>query len=139
MPLTHREGLIMYWCEGDRSEESRTYRAALTSADPKILKLFVQWLEKYYGVEKAQMKIRLHLWPTSDEKAAKDFWSSTLEITPNNFTKSWLKPRGKGTGKRVHPNGICRVSVSSKELLHKIIFDINNEFNSAEPLYQQNF
>jgi hypothetical protein len=135
MPLTHREGLIMYWCEGDKSEESRTYRAALTSADPKILKLFVQWLEKYYGVEKARMKIRLHLWPTSDEKAAKDFWSSTLEIEPDNFTKSWLKPRGRGAGKLVHPNGICRVSVSSKELLHKIIFDINNEFNSGEPNY----
>ena len=120
----------MYWCEGDRSEESRTYRAALTSADPKILKLFVQWLEEYYSVEETRMKIRLHLRPSADEKAAKDFWSTTLEISSDNFTKSWLKPRGRSLGKRVHSYGICRVSVSSKELLRKIIWDINNEFSA---------
>jgi hypothetical protein len=68
MLLTHREGLVMYWCEGDRSEKSRTYRAALTSSDPRILKLFVEWLEQYYGTKKAQMKVRLHLWPDVDEK-----------------------------------------------------------------------
>ena len=128
MPLTHREGLIMYWCEGDRSEESRTYRAALTSTDPKIIKLFVQWLKEYYGVEKVRMKVRLHLWPTSNEKVAKDFWSTELEIPLINFTKSWTKPRGKSGGKRIHLFGICRVSVSSKQLLHKIISDINSEF-----------
>jgi hypothetical protein len=130
MPLTHREGLIMYWCEGDRSQESRTYRVALTSADPAILYLFVQWLEKYYGVERAQMKLRLHLWPTTNEMGAKEFWSSTLRVQAKNFTKSWLKPRGRNAGKRIHPNGICRVSVSSKALLQKILFDINTEFNS---------
>ena len=129
MSLTHREGLVMYWCEGDRSEESRTYRAALTSSDPRIMKLFVEWLERYYSIEKVQMKVRLHLWPTSNEKGAKDFWSTELEIPLLNFTKSWIKPRGKGIGKRIHLYGICRVSVSSKELLHKIIFDINAEFH----------
>jgi hypothetical protein len=103
MSLTHREGLVMYWCEGDRSEESRTYRATLTSVDPKILKLFVQWLEEYYSVEKARMKIRLHLWPTADEKAAKDFWATKLEIPEENFTKSWFKPRGRDLGKRYPP------------------------------------
>jgi hypothetical protein len=118
----------MYWCEGDRSEESRTYRAALTSSDPRILQLFVEWLEQYYGTKKVQMKVRLHLWPSSDEKLAKYFWSTKLEIPLQNFTKSWLKPRGRGVGKRIHPYGICRVSISSKELLHKIVSNINEEF-----------
>ncbi len=117
----------MYWCEGDRSQESRTYRVALTSADPTILYLFVQWLERYYGIERPQMKLRLHLWPTTDEKAVKDFWALKLGIPVANFTKSWLKPRGKST-KREHPNGVCRVSVSSKELLERIIIEINTEF-----------
>jgi hypothetical protein len=75
----------MYWCEGDRSEKSRTYRAALTSSDPRILKLFVEWLEQYYGTKKAQMKVRLHLWPDVDEKLAKDFWSTSLGVPLQNF------------------------------------------------------
>lgn len=119
----------MYWCEGDRSQESRTYRVALTSCDPKMLTLFVEWLIQYYGVEKGQMKVRLHLWPNSEEKAAKEFWAEKLEIPLQNFTKSWTKPRGSGLGKRIHLYGICRVSISSKELLHKIISDINREFS----------
>jgi len=124
--LTHREGLIMYWCEGDKSEESRTYRVALTSADVTMLKLFIRWLQKYYGVNRDQIRLRLHLWRNVDEKLAKEFWSSNMSIPFENFTKSWIKPKGKG--KRIHPHGICRASVSSKELLHKILADIHKQF-----------
>ena len=128
MSLTHREGLVMYWCEGDRSQESRTYRVALTSTDPKILRLFVQWLEQYYDAKKLELKVRLHLWPDSDEEAAKGYWAEQLGVSLGNFTKSWTKPRGQGAGKRIHTYSICRVSVSSKELLQRVIFDINKEF-----------
>ena len=116
----------MYWCEGDKSEESRTYRVALTSSDVTMLKLFVKWLEQYYGVKRKQIKLRLHLWQNVNEQIAKEFWSTNLRISIKNFTKSWIKPKGRG--KRIHPYGICRASVSSKELLHKILSDINNEF-----------
>lgn len=118
----------MYWCEGDRSQESRTYRVALTSADPKILVLYVDWLERYYCIKRTDMKVRLHLWPTSDEVVAKSFWSEQLKINQDRFTKSWTKPRGQGTAKRMHANGICRVSISSKEALQQIIADIKKEF-----------
>ena len=124
--LTYREGLIMYWCEGDKSEKSRTYRVALTSSDATMLKLFIKWLERFYGVKRAQVKLRLHLWPNVNEQRVKEFWSTNLGVSIKNFTKSWIKPKGKG--KRIHPNGICRASVSSKELLEKILSDINNEF-----------
>jgi hypothetical protein len=128
MPLTQREGLMMYWCEGDKSEESRTYRVGLTSTDPIILELFVKWLEQYYGVALAKMKIRLHIWPLTDENAAKRFWSERLGLAPENFTKSWVKPRGRGIRKAIHQYGVCRVSVASKELLRQIIRDIKEEF-----------
>jgi hypothetical protein len=116
----------MYWCEGDKSEESRTYRVALTSSDVAMLKLFIRWLEHYYGVKRSRVKLRLHLWPNVNEQHAKEFWSTNLGVSIKNFTKSWIKPKGKG--KRIHPYGICRASISSKELLHKILSDINNEF-----------
>jgi len=124
--LTHREGLIMYWCEGDKSEESRTYRVALTSSEVTMLKLFIRWLQHYYGVKEEQIKLRLHLWSNINEKLAKEFWSTNLGMPIQNFTKSWIKPKGKG--KRVHPYGICRASISSKKLLEEILSEINNEF-----------
>jgi len=116
----------MYWCEGDKSEESRTYRVALTSSDMMMLKLFTEWLEHYYGVERDQIRLRLHLWPNINERFAKEFWSANLSIPLSRFTKTWVKQQGKG--KRIHPFGICRASVSSKELLHRILSDINKEF-----------
>ena len=121
---------MMYWCEGDKSVESRTYRVALTSCDPAMLKLFIQWLEDYYKIERTLMKVRLHLWPTADEKLAKDFWAKNLEIPVSN-TKSWTKPRGRGIAKRIHSNGVCRVSVSSKELLINITKEIERQFCSS--------
>jgi hypothetical protein len=129
MGLSLREGLVMYWCEGDKSMESRTYRVALTSCDPDILRLFVEWLEKYYNIKKSTMKVRLHLWPDSDEVKAKQYWSTYLEVSLNNFTKTWTKPRGTGIAKPNHNYGICRVSISSKKLLQKILNDIKKEFS----------
>ena len=130
--LTYREGLVMYWCEGDKSEESRTYRVALTSSDATMLKLFVDWLERYHNVKRDQIKLRLHMWANINELLAKKFWSVSLNIPAKNFTKSWIKSKGKG--KRIHPYGICRASVSSKKLLHKILESIENEFKrSANP------
>jgi hypothetical protein len=126
--ITLREGLMMYWCEGDKSVESRTYRVALTSCDPAMLKLFVNWLEEYFGVESSLLKVRLHLWPTADEKLAKEFWAQNLEIPLTNFTKTWTKPRGQGISKNIHVFGVCRVSISSKMLLLKIIESIKKEF-----------
>lgn len=132
MPLTYREGLVMYWCEGDKSVESHTYRVGLTSCDSAMLKLFVQWLEEFYKVGKAQLKVRLHFWPDVNEEEAKAFWAKELEIPISNFTKSWTKPRGRGLTKRNHPNGVCRVSVSSKKLLQLIINGIEKEFSPSD-------
>jgi len=116
----------MYWCEGDRSEQSHTYRVALTSCEAAMLKLFVEWLETWYDVKRGNLKIRLHLWPNINEEVAKKYWSASLNVPVENFTKSWIKPKGKG--KRFHPYGVCRVSISSKALLHKILSEINEEF-----------
>jgi len=94
-----------------------------------MLKLFIEWLECHYRVKREQMKLRLHLWSNLDEKVAKQFWSSGLGISDKNFTKSWIKPKGKG--RRTHPHGVCRAPISSKKLLHEILTDIANEFHAS--------
>ena len=63
----------------------------------------------------------------SDELTAKEFWAEGLEIPFSNFTKTWFKPRGT---KNSHPNGICRLSVSSKSLMEAIRSDVHLEFQS---------
>lgn len=124
--LTKREGLILFWCEGDRPKDNLR-KVQLTNSEPLILKYFVLWLEEFFGVPRKSMKLRLHLWRGSDEMRAKRFWSKRLGIPLTNFTKTWFKPRG---AKNSHPNGICRVSVSSKAIMESVRNDIAREFHS---------
>ncbi|MFB0544233.1 MAG: hypothetical protein ACETVN_00845 [Asgard group archaeon] len=44
--ISKREGLMLYWCEGDKFAENRTYKVAVTITDATLLKLFVDWLEQ---------------------------------------------------------------------------------------------
>jgi len=122
--LSLREGLILFWCEGDKPTDSLR-KIQLTNSNPIILKYFVLWLEINYKVPRNLMKMRLHLWNGSDERSAKKFWVDQLQIPRSNFTKTWFKPRGR---KDNHPNGICRVSYSSKAIMEKVRNDLATEF-----------
>ena len=122
--LTKREGLILFLCEGDKPKEDLR-KVQLTNSDPVILGYFVQWLETFYLIPRKTMKLRLHLWRGSNERRAKTFWSNSLGIPLDNFTKTWFKPRGI---KNKHPNGICRVSVSSKAKMESVRDDVAREF-----------
>lgn len=115
-------GLMLYWCEGDKTTKG-TWKVALTTADPKMLQCFVGWLIKYYNVSKEKIKLRLHLWKGSDEKKAKEYWSKKVGL--NNFMKTHFKPKGK---KKKFPYGLCRASINSKETLTKILDEINKSF-----------
>jgi hypothetical protein len=123
--LSRREGLLIYWCEGDKSTK-RNYKVAVTSTNTNILRSFVDWLTKYYSVERDVIKLRLHIWKDIDEDAAKKHWSMELNIPISNFTKSYIKP--KGGRKKIHYNGVCRASIQSKEIQTKIMEDIKKEF-----------
>ena len=123
--ISKREGLILYWCEGDKSTK-RIYKVAVTSTNANILRLYVDWLTEYYHVERNDIKLRLHIWQELDESAAKIYWSDQLKIPILNFTKSYIKP--KGGRKKIHIYGVCRASIQSKEIHTKILQDIKNEF-----------
>ncbi|MDD5053897.1 MAG: hypothetical protein PHG04_00775 [Candidatus Nanoarchaeia archaeon] len=115
-------GLMLYWCEGDKTTKG-TWRVAITTSEPKMLKYFIDWLMKYYGVLKEKIKLRLHLWEGSDENQAKNQWSKKTGV--KNFTKTWFKPKGKNMK---FPYGICRASINSKRILNKILEEINKTF-----------
>ena len=126
--LSKREGLMLYWCEGDKYTSENKYKIAVTSTDIKMMQLFVDWLEKHYDINRCTIRLRLHIWETEQENRAKIQWSNKLGIPLENFTKSWIKK--KGSGKRKHEFGLCRASIDSKEVFQEIMKDINQEFLS---------
>jgi hypothetical protein len=125
MRLTKREGLILYWCEGDKTTKG-TYKVALTSTNVIILRLFVDWLTEYYYVNRESIKLRLHLWESLDENVAKKVWAKNLNIPIENFTKTYIKP--KGGRKKIHIHGVCRASIQLKIIQLKILGAIKDNF-----------
>jgi len=118
---------LLFLCEGDKPKDNLR-KVQLTNSDPVVLGYFVQWLETFYLVPRKSMRLRLNLWRGSNEDRAKTFWSNSLGIPLDNFTKTWFKPRGT---KNKHPNGICRVSFSSKVRMESVRDDIVTEFYPA--------
>jgi len=123
--ISRREGLILYWCEGDNPSK-RGFKVALTSSDHFILKNFVFWLKEYFFIPKEKIRLRLHLWPSSDELGAKKWWSHKLGLPITSFTKSYIKPKDGKNHKFKH--GVCRASIDNKNILEKILKDIKKEF-----------
>ena len=97
--ISNREGLILYWCEGDKPS-GVNYTVAVTSSDYRIVSLFLGWLKKYYNIPDERIKLRLHLWPDSDEKAAKEYWAERLGLSISSFTKSYIKDKSGKNNKR---------------------------------------
>ncbi len=71
--LTKREGLMLYWCEGDKYTSKNKYKIAVTSTESRMILLFVEWLNKYYSVNRSKIKLRLHLWNIDIEQEAKEY------------------------------------------------------------------
>ena len=123
--ISKREGLIIYWCEGDRPS-GRNYTAAVTSSDYFIIKNFLDWLKKYFHVSNENIKLRLHLWPNSNELKAKKYWAKQLGLPLVNFTKTYFKIKS-GKNKK-YEYGICRTAVHNKKILETILNNIKREF-----------
>jgi hypothetical protein len=114
--ITKREGLILYLCEGTKAS-----KLAVTSVTPSILKMFKEWIKKYYDIPDSKFRMLLHMWDGTNENEAKRYWANELRLSENQFTKSWIKPHRQSQRKAVHKYGVCRLSVNSQPLLKQII------------------
>jgi hypothetical protein len=124
-----REGLMLYWCEGDKYTNG-AYKVAVTSSEPRMIKLFIEWVKRYYDVVEDQIRLRLHVWDGTNLHEAQVWWLKQLNINVK-FTKPYIKKRGR---KNKFPHGICRASLNSKEILLRILEEIKNEFGLAHCL-----
>ena len=123
--ITKKEGLMLYWCEGSKDK----YSVYVNNTDPRILQLFIEWLEKYYGVKRKDFKIFMNIWESKrlQESVIKKEWAKLLGVNVNQFRKTWFKPTGD-IGDKYHL-GTCRVRINNKIIAEKIKKNIDSSFN----------
>ncbi len=124
--LTKREllisGFFLYWGEGTKATRSMV---AFSNTDPKMIQFFLKWLS-LLGIEKNQVKVRLHLYADMDIKKETDYWSHTLELPLVQFHKPYVKTSlfSNITYKKGHGHGTCNVLFGNAALWEYIMMTL---------------
>ncbi len=114
-------GIMIYLGEGVKEGNS----VVLTSSDPKVIKIFLQFLRIICGVSEDRLKILLHTYPDHSEKELKNFWSKITDIPKNQFNKTHSHEGKKGTYKKKSLYGTVSLRYNDTRLLKQILFWID--------------
>lgn len=89
-------GISLYWAEGGK----RTSSFQFVNSDSSMVAFMVWWVQKYLGIQKSNIGIRLST--HADFKADKyeDYWSEALSIPLDQFRKTNYKPNRHGIYKK---------------------------------------
>ena len=79
-------GLSLYWAEGSKKRG----RVRLCNSDPRLIKLYVKWLETCFGIKHSALTCRvtineIHLFRRQE---IEQYWSDVLGIPQLQFTKT---------------------------------------------------
>ncbi len=112
--LTKRDlfvlGLGLYWGEGYKNGSEET---AFTNSDPYMLRVFIRWLERIYGIQKSKLIFRISINQIHKKRinVILDHWTHFLGVSREQFTKpSFIKAMVKKQYKNTDEYyGILRV------------------------------
>lgn len=113
-------GLGIFWGEGNKAN---THAVRLGNTDPGLLKVFLDFLNKVYKIDKKRLRFGLQIFNDIDPKQAKRFWMNELSIDPKQFqlvvvTRSL---QGPGTYRKKSQFGVLTIYFSNKKLRDTIV------------------
>lgn len=107
-------GLGLYMGEGEKNNN-----VGLANSDAEIIRLFITWLHRCYGVTHKYLTISVHLYEDTDIEAAKSYWSHITGISLQQFGKTQIDTRKKISsmkrGKLPHGTAHVRVKSNGKK------------------------
>jgi hypothetical protein len=94
-------GAMLYAAEGAKRDGA----VAVANTDPRMLRLFVQWLRRFFEIDEARLRVHLYLHDGLDLEAANSFWADTLGIPVAQFTKPYRAVADPSRRAAKHPMG----------------------------------
>ncbi|MBI3319058.1 MAG: helix-turn-helix domain-containing protein [Candidatus Omnitrophica bacterium] len=85
--LTSRElkliGTALYWAEGSKQNTSTriSEQVVFSNTDPRMLRLFVDFLNRCYAIQPDDLRFRIYLHETADAETARQYWFSRLGMS----------------------------------------------------------
>lgn len=115
-------GLALYWGEGYKSGNEEL---GFTNSDPGIIRAFMRWVEKAYGVQRSQMILRISINEAHARRVPHvlDFWSKQTGVSISQFTRtSLIKTAAKKTYSDANNHfGTLRVKIRRATALRRRI------------------
>jgi len=112
-------GTALYWAEGSKSN-----KVMIANSDPGIIRIFIKWLKKCFGVEEGRLRYQLHIHEGLDEENIKDYWRSEVkelvDIKDDQWWKTQIKKSSIGHRKHMLYKGTFYVQVNDANLLYQI-------------------
>jgi hypothetical protein len=112
-------GLGLYWGEGNKANKN-TVR--IGNSDPALLRRFIEFLEKFFKINKTDLKFHLHIFTDIDLNEAKSFWIRELRIKESQMYKPTITKSGSlGTYRNKSKYGVLTIYYGNTKLRDTII------------------
>jgi len=112
-------GLGLYWGEGNKANKN-TVR--LGNSDAALLSKFIEFLIKFFNIDKKDLKFHLHIFSDIDVNEALAYWIKKLKINKKQFYKPMITISGSlGTYKNKSKFGVATVYYGNIKLKNKLV------------------
>lgn len=108
-------GVGLYWGEGTKSNKTSV---RLGNSDPRLIKKFVVFLERLYGIKKEKLRFGLQIFGDMEKEAALQLWMKALGVGRSQFLPSIVVTphRGVGNYRRKTESGVVTVYFNNRKL-----------------------
>lgn len=142
LPLSKRElffaGLFLYWGEGSKHRG----RITISNTDPKVVKFALFWMIKILEIPISKIKAGLHLYKDMNVEDAINYWSITLRLPKEQFSKPYIKNSNReGLTYKSFGHGTCNLHHGSVLLSDKIAMSIkaiSDKYGAKSELFWYN-
>ena len=112
-------GLGLYWGEGTKASKDSI---RLGNTDPFLIKKFMDFLIRFFSIEKNDMHFGLQIFTDINSDIAMDFWIKKLKIKRSQFYKPIVTKSGSiGTYRKKSEFGVLTVMYHNKKLRNLLV------------------
>src|SRR3989344_6631295 len=119
-PKTHDDmflfglGIGLYWGEGTKSN---TTAVRLGNTDPELIKKFMEFMIRFFGVKKEDFRFGLQIFTDMDTEKALQFWIKKLKVKRNQFGKVIVTISGSiGTYRKKTEHGVVTLHYNNTKV-----------------------
>lgn len=117
-------GLGLYWGEGNKKNKTSL---RIGSTEPKIIMKFIEFLRKFFAIEKKKIRFGLQIFSDINPKHALVYWQKYLNVSSTQFQKIIVTPaRSLGTYREKSKYGVLTLYFHNRNLRNILVDTLEN-------------